>query len=190
MIPPCDKVNKCLPPGCYDCSLDEIKQTFVTQFPASKSRESRFKGYVEHSKYICENVKSTRRQLIDGSFTTSKLNPHDVDFIIIINQCDVTPEEKSFIRFEKLKQQALKRQRHIMESFVEEGFVNINELPCCDCFYIYKREHDDENYNDYVNDKKLWLEWFGHSRKNKRTGKQYPKGILNLTLNSETFEGI
>lgn len=189
MIPNIDTKTGCLPKGCHDTSINEFKKRFVDDFPSSKSRVSRFNGFVTHSKFICDNIKSTRKQMIDGSFTTNKIDPGDVDFLVIINYCDMTREEEFFIRKERVEQMKRKSLRDRMKKFVEEGFVDINELPPFDCFFMYKREPNDKLYGDYLEDREYWLNCFGHTRKDKRTGKRHPKGIINLTMNSETFKG-
>lgn len=181
--------NNILPIGCHYCSLAEIKERFVDEFPDSKSRNNRFDGYVNYSKNICNNVSCSRRQLVNGSFTTGKTDPRDVDFVFVINCRDMTPEERSFIHIEKIKLRKQKRHREHMKKFVDDGLMSINDLPCCDCFFLYKREKDDKKYGDYLKDKNFWLGWFGNTRKGKN-GKKIRKGILNLTVNSDTFKEI
>ncbi len=189
MIPPLDTKTNLLPVGCHQCTIKDIKERFVDDFPKSKSRISRFIGYVEYSKFVCENIKSTKKQLCNGSFTTNKLNPHDIDFLFIINNSDLTDIEFKFIKKEKRKNNADKLNRKNMIPFVEQGFVDINELPPCDRFFLIKRDPHDELYNDYIKDKKFWLKQFGNTRPNKM-GKKKPKGIINISINSNTFEGI
>ncbi len=190
LLPSFDE-NGNLPPGCYECCIDEIKQRFVDDFSESSSRSSRFEGFVKYSRYICESVKSTRKQLINGSFTTKKLNPHDVDVVIVLNQCDMTLEESKFIEKEKIEEKERKKFYQSMKKFVKEGFVDINDLYCCDCYFLHKREpNEGKLYKDYLKDKNYWLKWWRHTRKNKKTHKKNPKGIIDLKMNSKTFEGI
>lgn len=189
MIPELDTNTGLLPPGCHDCCIQEFKEKFVDNFPNSKSRNNRFEGYIEYCKFISKNVKSTKIQIIDGSFTTNELNPKDIDFVIFINNSKVTKAEQRFIQREILKLREKKRLRHSMSLLLSEGFVSINDLPCCDCFFVFKRDPDDEEYDDYVGEKEYWLDCFGHTRKNK-SGKRKPKGFINLTMNSATFEGV
>lgn len=190
MIPPHDKITKCIPSGCHDCDIDEFKQRFVVDFPESTSRKSRFKGFIEHSKSICDNVKPIRRLMVDGSFTTKKTNPYDVDYLFVVNEHEITEAEKKFIRLEKEKNKQRKRLRNQMKDYAKiGGSIDINKVPCCDCFFLYKRKPTDKKYKDYLKDKDEWLDLFGYTRRNKKTGKKYPKGLLNLVIDSETFEG-
>ncbi len=178
-------------PGCYKCSIDEFKQRFVDDFPESKSRESRFKGFVEYSRYICRNVKSTRKQLIDGSFTTKKIDPNDIDFVIIINSCEMTEEEYSFIENECIQEDLRKDIYRALKKYVEAGTMDINELYCCDSYIIVRREpNEGKLYDEWLEEKAYWLNQWGHSRPDKETFISHPKGIIELKMDANVFEGI
>lgn len=191
VVPPFDEKGL-LPPGCYECRIDELKEKFVDDFPESDSRVSRFNGFVAYSKYFCQQVKSTRKQLINGSFTTNKVNPNDVDVVIVINYCELTNEEVLFLEIEQKEEEARKDEYQVMKKEVELGLRDINELYCCDCYCMYKREPNEgkEVYEDYLKDKEYWVNCWGNSRRDKITGKKYPKGIITLKMNLDTFEGI
>ena len=188
MIP--NLIDNILPAGCHDCSIIEIKEKFVRDFPDSNSRNSRFSGFVEYSKYICNNVKCTRRQLINGSFTTGKADPYDIDFLLVINN-NLTLEEFHFLEEEIIEERRRKREYQLMKIDVKNGLKDINELYCCDAYFMIKREpHEGELYKDYLKEKAYWLNIFGHTREDMVTGKKTPKGIINLELNNTTFEEI
>lgn len=188
MIP--DLINDLLPADCIDCSISEIENKFVNDFPLSNSRNSRFDGFIEYSKYICKKIKCTRRQLINGSFTTGKTDPYDVDFIIVINNNKLTLEEYLFLENEIKEENRRKEDYQVMKIEVKKGNKDINELYCCDAYFMLKREPNEGRlYKDYLEEKAYWLKTFGHTRKDKKTGKKYPKGILNLEVNPNTFEG-
>lgn len=182
--------NGNLKPGMHECTIHEFKNKFVDEFPTSESRNSRFDGFLGYSRYVCEIVKSTRKQLINGSFTTIKLNPNDVDFIIVLNNNKITSEEKKFIKREIILNRRDKRNRDQILEMMEMGVTtNFDVIPCCDRFFIYWREESDKNYKDYLKDKKYWCDCFGHTRENSE-GKRLPKGLVELTMNLEAFEGI
>lgn len=190
MIPDFVKGTDVLPEGCHDCKIQEFKDKFVDQFPNSNSRKSRFEGFVQYSIFFCDNVKSTRRNLINGSFTTKKDDPHDVDFVTVINYLDLTSQELNFLKEERVREFRRKNQYQEMKKEVEKGIKDINELYCCDSYVLYKREpHEGELYNEYLKQKEYWLDCWGHTRRDK-TGKNDIKGIISLELNSTTFEGI
>ncbi|TMS41010.1 MAG: hypothetical protein FGO69_09630 [Methanobacterium sp.] len=186
MIP--NLVNGHLPVGCHECTLFEVKDHFVIKYPKSKSRNSRFLGFTKYTKYICDNVQSTRKQIIDGSFTTSKIDPCDVDFVIVINNYELTHHESIFLEREKMEERIRKEIYHNMKIDVKNGKTDINELYCCDAYFLYKRKSDDKLYGDYLKDKAYWKKKFGNTRRNNVTGRKTPKGVLILDLNSKIFE--
>lgn len=46
----------------------------------------------------------------------------------------------------------------------------------CDFFRMDKISEDHPMYNNYVNSKNYWINWWGHNREN------IPKGFLNLVV--------
>jgi hypothetical protein len=71
-----------LPPGIYDCSLEEIGERFETfQFTDRRSRL-----YRRLQEYLIQ-VRSTNMVVavfVDGSFVTSKHAPGDIDLILVL----------------------------------------------------------------------------------------------------------
>lgn len=87
MIPPLDSTTGHLPLGRYRCSLEEIEACFVEdlQFATSITRRSRFDGlknYIAAWNFIQKKVGDPDVLMalwIGGSFTSSMLDPDDVD---------------------------------------------------------------------------------------------------------------
>lgn len=182
--------NGNLYPGCHECTIIDIQKKLVDEFPKSNSRNSRFNGFITYSKYLCDNVNSIRRHLINGSFTTNVPNPHDIDFVVVITNTLLTSEESIFLEKEWEVELERKSKYHEMKEDVDKGIIDINELYCCDCYFLYKREpHENELYDDYLKDKAYWIDWWGHTRKDK-LGIRTPKGFIDLKLNRDVFEGI
>ena len=68
-----------LPPGIHRASLDEIVERFIQ--PRSLVREERTK----HLKKFVQFVQCFANAIyINGSYTTSKLSPSDVDILVIL----------------------------------------------------------------------------------------------------------
>jgi len=80
-IPPLN-TEGLLPPGIFDCSLDELKARFGG-FQESDRRPRLFQR-------LAELVASMQRSqlfealLIDGSFVTAKPAPNDIDFVAVL----------------------------------------------------------------------------------------------------------
>lgn len=70
-----------LDPGLHDFELHEIGNHFLKGFPNSKTRKSLVDGlnlYVTH----LANIGAPIELWIDGSFTTNKEDPSDIDLVI------------------------------------------------------------------------------------------------------------
>ena len=71
-----------LPPGIYDCSLEEIGECFGT----FQSTDRRPRLY-EKLQMFLQQVRSTNlviAVIVDGSFVTSKADPNDIDLILVL----------------------------------------------------------------------------------------------------------
>lgn len=189
MIPPYNVKTGLLPPGRHPSTINEFKQVFVDNFPKSKSRDSRFEGFVKYSRTICNKISCTRREIIGGSFTTNKLNPHDIDFLIVLDDTNLTRKERKFIMLEEERKRQEKRIREGMIEQVKAGYIDINLISCCDNFFIRHQLPKAKTYKQYLETKNYWVNQFGKTRKNK-DGKQIKRGVVDLELNSTTFEGI
>lgn len=85
-----------LPTGVHDCTLEEIGARFGA-FQGSDRRPelfARLKAFIAEAKAsaIIESV------LVDGSFVTAKLEPNDIDLILLVNRShdftlDLSPRE-------------------------------------------------------------------------------------------------
>ena len=83
MIPDFDS-NGNLPPGLIATSIEDFKKHYVLNFDGSSTRNKVFNGYMEYcGKIILLEVAT--KQWFNGSFTTDKNNPNDVDFVTHID---------------------------------------------------------------------------------------------------------
>ena len=70
-----------LPPGLHDLQLSDIDNHFLSKFPMSTTRKPLIDGLEKFVSYL-QGVGVPIELWIDGSFTTSKLNPNDIDLVI------------------------------------------------------------------------------------------------------------
>jgi len=63
----------------HQATLDEFETRFVTE-PISETRASIFRGYLDYRAEL-EPLRVAIRQWVDGSFTTAKQNPIDIDLV-------------------------------------------------------------------------------------------------------------
>jgi hypothetical protein len=91
---------------------------------------------------------------IDGSFLTQKIDPKDVDFVLISSTDlikNATPAQDEFFS-------AIAEQRFLQEHH-------------CDSYLTWYVPEDSTDLDTYATRRQGWLEWFGHDRNKK------PKGI-------------
>ena len=170
-----------LPQGCHISSIDEFKERFVTDFKDSKSRKSRFEGFIEYTEYLKLAIKKELIYIINGSFTTKKTNPVDIDFVIVFDLSSLNSTEYAFAQNEAMKQIEKNIKRHEDLKKVKNENRDINVVYCCDWYPIYKTTKDDPLYEDYLADKEYWLDLFKHSKKDfKKTENE--KGMIKIKL--------
>ena len=84
------------PYSFVNLSVEECETLFVHNFPTSKTRVPNWSGYIEFTTQLKKIALHPLTQWIDGSFTTNKLNPGDIDLVSIINPIDFHPNIKEF----------------------------------------------------------------------------------------------
>lgn len=95
--------NGNMPPGCHHCHINEFEKKFVDFFKESISRRSRFKGFIKYSHHICSTINRENKFIMNGSYTTTKNNPNDIDFLIVFNASQINNDEYDF-SINKLKE--------------------------------------------------------------------------------------
>ena len=86
-------------------SLGEFEQTFVMAFPLSATRFSIYTGLLEYIQALGDvlmqvGYTGSWKLWINGSFTTNKLSPNDVDVLSLLDDDAVLRQQKN--RFEPL----------------------------------------------------------------------------------------
>ena len=71
-----------LPEGIHDCTLEEIKARFGS-FQATDQRP-RLLARLESFLAEVRAAGLVRSVLVDGSFVTSKADPHDIDLVVVV----------------------------------------------------------------------------------------------------------
>ena len=182
--------------GCHECNLNDFVKRFLDDFPDSETRSSRMELFKNFLKNFNTHVKSTRKYLINGGYTTNKKNPCDVDFVIVLNENQISLEEAGFLNLfwenvEKIRNPYKLLEREIAiegrskRELMETEFYGFG----CDFYYLVKRNPNDEDYDIYLQEKNYWIDWWGHSRKNKKTGVKHPKGFIDMKHETNMFEG-
>ncbi|WP_414627016.1 DUF6932 family protein [Bifidobacterium crudilactis] len=73
-----------LPVGRYNCTLNEIEDKFVNNFPTGSTRKGIWSDFNEYVSLL-RKTNCVCALWIGGSFTSNKANPGDIDVVAIIN---------------------------------------------------------------------------------------------------------
>jgi len=109
------------PPERVELSIDEFKLYFVDKFPKSETRARLFDGYNKYTMSFRSEVTKDIIQWVGGSFTTTKLNPRDIDVVTII--AHETYDEKHELiegRFRKTAKSEFGVDAYIVGSYPEK----------------------------------------------------------------------
>lgn len=141
-----------LAPGLHDIEEIELKNHFLSDFPSSKTRAPLINGF---SKFVdkLKEFNITFEIWLDGSFTTNKENPNDIDLVVFGSENDLNklPEAHQI----KLRGLLLDR------ATTKHRFG-------CDVLFSVT---EDQNMRSY------WRGWYGFDRN------ENPKGIARLVVN-------
>lgn len=152
--------NGYLEAGIHPMSEDEVKSNFVDEFPASTTRAKIYEGYARHSAELAALSVSGEKYL-DGSFTTSKIDPGDIDMVVFADAdlLDALPPAEQQ-QFRALVAGKITQQSHM-----------------CDCYFCPTVK--DENHPAYQQlrvSRKYWLGEFCFDRSDQ------PKGIVSVKV--------
>jgi hypothetical protein len=76
-----------LPPGKHRASVNDVREHFVDAFPTSETRGHVFELWRRQTAAVIE-IMPIITHWIGGSFTTAKVNPADIDIVMLLNGID------------------------------------------------------------------------------------------------------
>lgn len=144
--------------------INAFEAIFVKGFEISSTRQNLFHGYISYTTNLCETLKSELSQWINGSYTTNKTNPNDVDLVNFVNAQILDIHCDNLFPF--LSQYDSKALYHV------DGYA----VPVYDS--------SDERYELTEFWHSYWRDWLGHDRNGN------PKGIIEIDMNQETLKNI
>jgi hypothetical protein len=140
------------PPGFHDFAFDQLNAIFREPFPASSSRPRLLNG-LEDLLLILRGFPLNLEIWINGSFSTKKEDPADIDLLILAEVGEVnglSPSER----------------QTLYNIVVNKPYIKT--VYFCDLFLIFKAEQDKKIY---------WRGCFGFDRLDQ------PKGIPRIFFN-------
>ncbi|MFY7912326.1 MAG: DUF6932 family protein [Emticicia sp.] len=148
-------------------NLEFLKQNFVNQFQESQTRALIYEGLVKFLTNFYNFTKTSFEIWIDGSFVTKKVNPNDIDIVLIIDA------------------HILKQKGAEIENLFKSKEAKLSYK--VDAYTIAEYDIDSPQYPLFQIEKAYWANWFGYTRRN-RQGKRFPKGFIKLTFNGYEYQ--
>lgn len=166
-IPKSDKLGN-LPPGCYKADPNKFKSHFVDNHSGSVTRQSVFDGYQKYCHRIVE-TDSAINQWIDGSFTTDKIDPGDIDLFTIFDGTKLNDDLDMYNEVNELISATLMKNTYKCHGFGVCKYPEEMEV----LHQVYKEKK--EFYLDYwKTDKKMMKEY----------GIKIEKGVIEFDVSA------
>lgn len=136
--------NGNLPPGDYWPSTAEFEARFVS-VPCSVSRLPIYHGFNRHrAELLAHGVANEAPCLLDGSFTTTKCDPEDIDLVVEVDQSTLLGSQR-----------------------LQQLLSGPNAKPefSCDAYPLIVYEDSHPDYKSVTEDgRAYWTKWFGTDR--------------------------
>lgn len=140
--------------GLHPMSLADLKRLCVTEFPLSKRRESIMRS-LESLLAALTSAAINAQVWIDGSFLTKKIDPDDIDLVVVLQDRDfrlayATPMGKD-----------------VLERIARRQFTNPVK---CDSYFTLEYPPGNPNHAVGQDQRNYWLKTFGESRSGEKKG--------------------
>ena len=156
-----DPRGNIMPYEKIELSFDEFQDFFIVSFEGlNEIRKEIFEDYRTYLNDFKEQVSEDFIQWIDGSYITTKANPRDIDFVMLI-------EQETFDRHERLIEDRFRRHK----AKQEYGKVDAYTVK------MYPQGHERYFVTEY--DLVYWRGLFTETKRN-RAKKKFPKGFIEI----------
>lgn len=157
-----DELGYLRPYTKLEATVEDVFQGLVHNFSASETRQQLFENYLNYNDALLKAVKSDYVQYINGSFTTKKINPNDIDLV-------------SFVDYQAL----LENEKYVEENLLNKAALNFYGIDAY-LVVVYPETHP---YGlRTLSDVAYWNHWFGFSKFDRRK-KRSPKGFIEIFFN-------
>lgn len=146
------------PPGIIKITSDDFKKIFVEDFSGSESRPTIYDSYSTYCSDFKNQISQKFDQWLNGSYTTTKLNPNDIDLINIV-----------------LVDDELNSKGEILRSFLSVGGSKDKYL--VDGYFIPVYDKADPRREITEHWLSHWADFFGHDRMRR------PKALIEVPIN-------
>ena len=154
-----------LPSGVHEATIEDFKTRFVDNVPESKTRTGVFAGYMDYRNDILD-LDIVIKQWLDGSFTTRKVDPNDLDVISHVDALKISKNRYTIDQF-----------RRLFIDGIQSNRGHLNSKYKCDPFAIVVYPPNHKFHNLTLNTINYWLDCFGHDS---RVAGRPPKGLIEI----------
>jgi len=140
-----DKNGNPQPPGIINIEFAEFKLVFVDNFNNSETRKIIFSNYENYISDFRNKITLQFEHWVNGSYTTQKVNPNDIDLVNIVSISDDLNSKQNEIR-----------------SFLTLG--GSKDRYMVDGYFIPVYDKNDPRYQITEQWLNHWADFFGHDR--------------------------
>jgi len=126
-------------------------EKFFTSIINKDVRGKRWKEFDKFNNDLSEKLSHPFYQWVDGSFTTTKQEPRDIDVVTFVNYLDFKPE---LLLFDMNRTQGAVKAVYNVDSYL-----------------VFVVPSDHKNYLDYMDQIAYWTKQFGHDRQKNKKGR-------------------
>ena len=144
-----------------EISMESFQKIFVNAFDEESIRQELYENYNQYMKDLRGLITQDFFQLIDGSYTSTKKKPKDIDLVTVLDYRDY--EENKAI--------------------LEKGFTSLSARKKykVDAYILVNYPENHKKHAFTKSDLLYWKNLFGKTKVN-RAKKQYEKGIIQLNF--------
>ncbi len=155
-----DEKGHLMPYQIIELTLSEFEYHFVDGLEDKAHRRRLFENYLRYLEQLSSLLRIPFYQFANGSFTTLKEQPNDIDVV-------------SFIEYE-----VMKRALPGLVQLKTEAKKSLN----VDGHYSYLTKWNHRLFENSQENYQFWLNLFGSGREDEH-GISHPKGIIKITFN-------
>lgn len=155
-----DSRGNLIPNTNIKCTLQIFHRVFVKDFPDTK-RTSLYESFLKYTSGLKERLDDSEIVCwINGSYTTKKKDPNDLDLVTFVNYNIINQKEQYLHDF---------KYPNSLSKFGLDAYI----------VKVYPRDH--KNYPLYIGDEMYWMDKFDKNKRN-RNGIKIPKGFIEIVL--------
>lgn len=155
-----DSRGNLIPNTNIKCTLQIFHEVFVKDLPSPK-RILLYEAFLKYTSELKEKLDGSEIVCwINGSYTTKKKDPNDLDLVIFVNYGTIDQKEQYLEDF---------KYPNSLSKFGLDAYI----------VRVYPRDH--KNYPLYIGDEMYWMDKFDKNKRN-RNGIKVPKGFIEIVL--------